>query len=331
MTNKAKSNLQSTKEHFVRGLPFKAHKIDGFTPELFERYYEDGYGGSIRSLNDIEAKITATRQAGVPKSDLMSLFSQQAELVNLIVLQELFLNGLAEDGGVHLEDSHLKQELCNAFGDVPNWQAEFAMMATSQKDAPGWVVLAWCERLGQLQNVATHDRRLELSGSAPILALDLRPHVYAPDFNENQPAYVKTYLQNIHWGRVAKTLDAVSRRSDQFEEQLNSSEQVSIAELKRLMASDTDTPLILDVRHDDDCERYTSRIADTDWRDSFKVTEWVRDLPKDKPVVVYCMYGFWVSQKVAKELRAEGIDARSLNGGVTAWRAMGLPSSDYKT
>ena len=329
MTNTTQSNFQPTIEHFVRGLPFKAHKIDGFTPELFERYYEDEYGGSVRSLNDIETNLSAARQAEAPKSEMISLAVQQAELVDHIVLQELFLEGVAEDGGVVLEDGNLMQKLSDAFGDVSSWEAEFAMMAASQSDAPGWVMLAWCERFGRLQNVAPCCGKPALSGFTPILALDFRSQVYASDFGDDQQAYIKTYMQSINWSHVAQTLDAVRRPGSHGEKQLNNSEQISVAELKRMTESKATTPLILDVRHDDDCERYASRIADTDWRDSFKVADWAGDLPKDKPVVVYCMYGFWVSQKVAKELRAEGIDARSLEGGVTAWRAMGLHSTDY--
>ncbi len=329
MTDNSKLAPQKPVEHFVRGIPFKAHKITGFTPEMLERYYEDGYGVSIRSLSEIDAKIAAFRKAGSPKSELASLVCQQADLSDLIVLQELFLAGLAEDGGEDLEDGGLKRAICDTFGDVANWQAEFAIMAVSQSSTPGWVALAWCQRFGRLQNVAAHEGRLALGGSVPILALDLREHVYTSDFGSDQLAYVKTYLQNTHWERVAVALHSAQEVGSREETPSNSSEQISVAELKRMMQNDKDVPLVLDIRHDDDCERYTSRITNTNWRDSFKVTDWVGELPKDKPVVVYCMYGFWVSQKVAEELRAAGVDARSLEGGVTAWRAMGLPSSDY--
>ena len=38
MTDTPKPAHGPTQEHFVRGLPFKAHKIEGFTPELLEHY-----------------------------------------------------------------------------------------------------------------------------------------------------------------------------------------------------------------------------------------------------------------------------------------------------
>jgi len=40
------------------------------------------------------------------------------------------------------------------------------------------------------------------------------------------------------------------------------------------------------------------------------------------------MYGFWVSQDVAEQLRSRGFEARSLSGGITAWRAMGYSSTE---
>lgn len=172
-------------------------------------------------------------------------------------IQELYLAGLAEDGGEDLADGALKQALSNVFGDVSSWKAEFAMMAASQSGTCGWIVLAWCERFKRLQNIASQIGRLALGGFVPILALDLRDHVYASDFGTDQLAYVKTYLQNIHWERVAQTLQSAQGIGSQKIEDTVSSEQVSVAELKLIMENGKVTPLVLDIRHDGDCERYT--------------------------------------------------------------------------
>lgn len=203
------------------------------------------------------------------------------------------------------------------------------MMAASQSSPSGCVVLAWCERFGRLQNVASNDVRRTPGGSVPILALDLREHIYASDFGMDQLAYVKTYLQNIHWERVAQTLQSAQGTVRRDEVASRRSEQIPGAEPQRMMENEKHAPLVLDIRYDDDGAWYTSQITRTNWRDLFKVADWAKEMPKDKPVVVYCMYGSWVSQKVAEELRAEGIDARSLEAGVNAWRAMALSSSVY--
>jgi Fe-Mn family superoxide dismutase len=56
------------------------------------------------------------------------------------------------------------------------------------------------------------------------------------------------------------------------------------------------------------------------------IETWAPELPGDRPVVVYCMYGFQVSGEAVIELRRRGLDARFLAGGITTWHAMGGPT-----
>jgi superoxide dismutase, Fe-Mn family len=56
------------------------------------------------------------------------------------------------------------------------------------------------------------------------------------------------------------------------------------------------------------------------------VDRWADELPRDKPVVIYCMYGFQVSGEATIELQRGGLDARALAGGLAAWHAMGWPT-----
>jgi len=41
----------------VLSIPFKAHKIDEFSPEILETHYEEFYGTAIRRLNILEREI----------------------------------------------------------------------------------------------------------------------------------------------------------------------------------------------------------------------------------------------------------------------------------
>lgn len=304
-------------QHVVQGIPFKAHKIDGFTPEMLEQHFEQVYGGAVRRLNEIESRIAGDDQD-------VALRTEQLTVANSVVLHELHFASLGEEGGEELSDATLKQAIDASFGNVESWRADFSSMATSSKR--GWIILAWSKRFGRLINFHTTDGAPALIGAEPILVLDMGEHAFSTDFGSDREAYVSTFLQSVHWVRVAErfhqTLGAatVNEKPDP--------NQISIAELKTCLDKDSDI-LVLDVRHDDDCERYRNRIAGTEWHDSLDVAGWANDLPKDKPVVVYCMYGFWVSQKAAEELREYGVDARSLSGGVTAWRAMGYPTSGY--
>lgn len=62
------------------------------------------------------------------------------------------------------------------------------------------------------------------------------------------------------------------------------------------------------------------------WRGMRKVDHRAQHLPRDRNAVVYSMHGFWVIKDAAEALRAKGINAAVLDGGMSAWRALGLPT-----
>ena len=56
------------------------------------------------------------------------------------------------------------------------------------------------------------------------------------------------------------------------------------------------------------------------------VAEVIPQLNRKRSVVVYCVHGHEVSQGAARALRADGIDASVLEGGLAAWEKAGLPT-----
>ena len=62
------------------------------------------------------------------------------------------------------------------------------------------------------------------------------------------------------------------------------------------------------------------------WQDPEKIEEWSHALPRTKPVIVYCVFGHEVGQSTAAILRAKGIDAKFLVGGIHDWAACGRPT-----
>ena len=64
-------------------------------------------------------------------------------------------------------------------------------------------------------------------------------------------------------------------------------------------------------------------IPGATWRDPALVAEWSRQLPTDREVIVYCVYGHEVGRATAMRLRAAGVKARYLQGGIDAWQAAG--------
>ena len=64
-------------------------------------------------------------------------------------------------------------------------------------------------------------------------------------------------------------------------------------------------------------------IPGAQWRDPAHVAEWSAELPPDREVIVYCVYGHEVGRATAMRLRAAGVNARYLHGGIDGWQAAG--------
>jgi len=54
-----------------------------------------------------------------------------------------------------------------------------------------------------------------------------------------------------------------------------------------------------------------------------QVHDWALDVEPWRPAVVYCVKGHDVGRAAAESLRAVGVDARALDGGLARWRAEG--------
>ncbi|MBE7419507.1 MAG: sulfurtransferase [Ideonella sp.] len=80
---------------------------------------------------------------------------------------------------------------------------------------------------------------------------------------------------------------------------------------------------LLDVRRAAKRAEDGDEIAGGHWRDPALWLEWKDAVPKDRPAVVYCAYGHEISQGLTAALRALGVDARHLAGGIDAWRNSG--------
>jgi len=86
------------------------------------------------------------------------------------------------------------------------------------------------------------------------------------------------------------------------------------------------SPLLIDVRRQARYDSDDILIASAVRRDPDTIGAWQHEVPRDRAVVVYCVYGHEVSQNAAATLRAAGCDAFFLEGGIAEWCAQGLPT-----
>ena len=83
---------------------------------------------------------------------------------------------------------------------------------------------------------------------------------------------------------------------------------------------------VIDVRRAAAFAAAAELVEGAGWKDPAAVDAWAGDVDSSRPVVVYCVHGQEVSQSTALALRARGIDAHYLFGGIEAWKASGLPT-----
>lgn len=85
-------------------------------------------------------------------------------------------------------------------------------------------------------------------------------------------------------------------------------------------------PIVVDVRRDADFVNASQLLSAAVHRPPDHLEQWRNDLPAGRQVVTCCFHGDQVSQGVAIALRAMGVDASFLEGGIAAWTERGLPT-----
>jgi rhodanese-related sulfurtransferase len=85
-------------------------------------------------------------------------------------------------------------------------------------------------------------------------------------------------------------------------------------------------PVLIDVRRHDSFINDDKLIIGAFHRLPADVEHWRTELSAGRPVVAYCGGGGTSSQGVASALRAEGIEASYLHGGISGWKEQEFPT-----
>jgi rhodanese-related sulfurtransferase len=100
---------------------------------------------------------------------------------------------------------------------------------------------------------------------------------------------------------------------------------ISAADLRKQLSGGS-APIVIDVRRQPAFMASGEMVSGALRRDPEKVASWAKTLPAASSVVVYCVHGHEVSQKAAAALKALGLDASYLEGGIEeGWKALGAP------
>ena len=308
----------------IKQIQCRPWTLNGFSVKLIESHYENNYGGALRRLNTISEQLDALDIATTPGHVLNGLKRDELTALNSTLLHELYFASLGGDGQ---PTKGMSQTLANDFGSLDRWRAEFRAMGYALGGGSGWVVLTYVPRDGRLINQYASEHSQAVASGVPILALDMYEHAYHIDFGANAKAYVDTFMRNIDWAALeARCEDACKVAPPRPLEQPEFGDLpgIGVEEVRDMMA--TGKPVqVIDVRPRHFVSRQQDIAAGITWRDPEQLQQWMGELSKSEPVVVYCAYGFHIGCKTAVKLREAGFDAKYMNSGHSGWRAVGAP------
>jgi len=184
--------------------------------------------------------------------------------------------------------------LSASFGSVSRWREDWA--AAVQAGSAGQVVLCFLPMAGRLVHLQLP------AGQAP-------PPGHIALWSQDLPS-TATAAAAIDWASVY----------ERYQHAVHGSSESLAADPQHLGDA-----LVLDVRRDVPFQQARTMLPGAQWRDPAQVGTWAAELPRDRAVLVYCIYGHEVGRSTALRLRAEGVQARFLPGGIDAWAQAGQP------
>jgi len=295
----------------IQDLPFDPAALNRLSTGLITSHHQNNYGGAVKRLNAIRAQLSSTAFATAPGFQLNGLKREELIATNSMLLHELYFGSLGGDG-VTMEPA-MKLALDANFGSVERWREEFIAMGKALGGGSGWVLLVFQPREGTLVNQWAADHTHAVAGGVPILALDMYEHAYHMDYGAAAGAYVDAFMGNIDWaavyGRYQRAVHAASEPFGAGQDEIGDAQ-------------------VFDVRRAGMFEQARTMIPGARWCDPAAVAVWSAELPADRDVVVYCVYGHEVGRVTAMRLRAAGVNARYLRGGIDGWQSAQRPLVD---
>jgi len=279
----------------IQPLTFKPPKLRDVSRKHLDTVYEQHYGGLLREHNQLDAGQT----------------DAQAQTAAEVALFENYLAALTDED-VGAPSTKLAAALDQGTGGAAGWQASLKELAKA--NASGWVIAARADGEDTLVNQWTASRTAAPTKSRIVFALPIDRSIVAIDFADDTDAYVDAVLGNVNWS-------VLNARFDGTELPASDVPACSVESLVDAMAAG-DSVRLLDVRQPDDLDG--EKVKGSEWYDPAKVDDWAASLKDESDVVVYCVYGGWVSAGAAEALRERGIKARLLAGGISSWRALDL-------
>src|SRR4051812_39734934 len=114
----------------VRPLLLKPQWMNGLSERLLVSHYVNNYGGALRRLNAIKARLAKLDWARAPVFEINSLKREELVAAGSVILHEIYFESLGGHGdnppsGLAEPRDELAGALERDFGSVAAWRSEF--------------------------------------------------------------------------------------------------------------------------------------------------------------------------------------------------------------
>jgi superoxide dismutase, Fe-Mn family len=191
-------------QHTPAPLPFDAKSLKGLSEKLTQSHWENNYGGAVRALNTVRARLTqALGDANTPGYIYNGLKREQLLRTGSVVLHELYFANLGGDGKAGAD---LRTRIAASFGSFDSWETEFRKIGQGLAGGSGWVVLGYNRRLKLMENYWLADHGSNPADTTPLLVMDMYEHAFHMDYGSAAAKYIDAFFANIQWDAVSKRI-----------------------------------------------------------------------------------------------------------------------------
>lgn len=171
--------------------------IAGLSEQLLKNHFTL-YKGYVDNTNKLIGLLDS-KEVGTPEySELQRRLGWEW---NGMRLHELYFENFVKEGK-NLSDGELREVIEKIYGSFEKWQKNFIGLGAMR--GIGWVVLSYDKQSGELFNIWINEHDVgHLSGTTPLLVLDVFEHAYMLDYGLKRADYIEAFFKAIDWQVVA--------------------------------------------------------------------------------------------------------------------------------
>ncbi len=172
--------------------------LNGFSEELLKNHFTlyEGYVNNINKLESILLALEKEEKFSVPEyAELNRRFGWEW---NGMRLHEYYFENMIKNENKIDENSELFGKINNEWGNFNNFEKDFKSMGAMR--GVGWIILYY-DKIGErMFNVWVNEHDAgHLSGSIPLLVMDVFEHAYITDYGIKRADYINAFFKAIDW------------------------------------------------------------------------------------------------------------------------------------